>query len=323
MKNKTEWTIEKIQKYLDDLETNTIVLSDYYKNYNTELLFICGNCNKIFKRKLDYLLNQKYKFCKDCSIKYRGKQKRISLDTVEKKFESCNLKLLDKDYINNNSRLLCEDYLGYRGYISYNHLDRIKTSCRNGFDYFSPKHNIENLIYNINNYCNLNFIKTRAIKISENQKHHRTTILFKCECGEEFETTVNSFKSGKTKCDKCSKRKSRYEIMTELFLKENNISFTMQKRFSDCKNILPLPFDFYIESKNILIEVDGEGHYKICNFNNCSKETAERTFNLTKRNDEIKTNYCNNNNIKLIRIPYWEFENENYKNIILNNIINA
>ena len=28
-----------------------------------------------------------------------------------------------------------------------------------------------------------------------------------------------------------------------------------------------------------------------------------------KRNDNIKTEYCKNNNIKLIRIPYWEFDN--------------
>ena len=29
----------------------------------------------------------------------------------------------------------------------------------------------------------------------------------------------------------------------------------------------------------------------------------------TKCRDEIKTQYCKENNIKLIRIPYWEFDN--------------
>ena len=28
-----------------------------------------------------------------------------------------------------------------------------------------------------------------------------------------------------------------------------------------------------------------------------------------KQNDNIKTQYCQNNNIKLIRIPYWELNN--------------
>ena len=29
----------------------------------------------------------------------------------------------------------------------------------------------------------------------------------------------------------------------------------------------------------------------------------------TKYNDKIKDKYCVDNNIKLLRIPYWEFEN--------------
>ena len=30
---------------------------------------------------------------------------------------------------------------------------------------------------------------------------------------------------------------------------------------------------------------------------------------ISKRKDKIKTNYCVNNNINLLRIPYWDFEN--------------
>ena len=29
----------------------------------------------------------------------------------------------------------------------------------------------------------------------------------------------------------------------------------------------------------------------------------------TQRNDNIKNQYCKDNNIKLVRIPYWEFDN--------------
>ena len=31
-----------------------------------------------------------------------------------------------------------------------------------------------------------------------------------------------------------------------------------------------------------------------------------KLFQKTKSHDKIKTNYCKQNNIKLIRIPYWE-----------------
>lgn len=36
---------------------------------------------------------------------------------------------------------------------------------------------------------------------------------------------------------------------------------------------------------------------------------AEEQFQLRKIKDNIKTQYCEDNNIKLIRIPYWEFNN--------------
>ena len=42
----------------------------------------------------------------------------------------------------------------------------------------------------------------------------------------------------------------------------NNINYIREKRFKDCKNIKPLPFDFYLPEKNICIEYDGEHHFK-------------------------------------------------------------
>ena len=70
-----------------------------------------------------------------------------------------------------------------------------------------------------------------------------------------------------------------------------------------------MPFDFAIFEKNLdlkcLIEHDGEQHYKICkNFKMSSKDLSE-----IQRRDKIKTDYCLKNNIKLIRIPYWEKNN--------------
>ena len=38
----------------------------------------------------------------------------------------------------------------------------------------------------------------------------------------------------------------------------------------------------------------------------------------TQYHDKIKTEYCLHNNIKLVRIPYWE--RDNLENYLLNNI---
>ena len=73
-----------------------------------------------------------------------------------------------------------------------------------------------------------------------------------------------------------------------------------------------LKFDFYIPSLNVCIEYDGEQHFEIA-FGKGEEGLKDR-----KRKDEIKNNYCKFNNINLIRIPYWEFEN--IENIIIQEI---
>jgi very-short-patch-repair endonuclease len=84
-----------------------------------------------------------------------------------------------------------------------------------------------------------------------------------------------------------------------------NINYESEKRFNDCRNKRPLPFDFYLPKYNICIEFDGEQHFipwrKLSN----KIEKLEKT----KINDSIKTTYCINNNIKLLRIKYTEINN--------------
>jgi len=254
------------------------------------------------------------------NLKYQLYNDNIS---VKKEINSIFLsKAKQEDYKGNSHRILCEDEYGYRGLTSYNHLNRIKSSGSTGIEYFSYKHNRENLFYNLNNYCKINNIASKPIKISEEQKYAKMAITFQCSCGNYFDTTINSFRTWKHKCDKCSGNVSSFELKTKEFLNKYKIEFTIEKRFNDCKNNLPLPFDFYIKSKNLIIEIDGQGHFRPTHFNSCSNEDAELSYKLTRINDKIKNKYCKDNNINLIRIPYWEFETEQYKTTLLENVVN-
>ena len=76
-----------------------------------------------------------------------------------------------------------------------------------------------------------------------------------------------------------------------------------KKRFKDCKDIKTLPFDFYLPYYNICIEFDGWQHY------NMTKHDTSEKFEIRKKHDIIKDEYCKNNNMYLIRIPYWEYKN--------------
>jgi hypothetical protein len=96
-------------------------------------------------------------------------------------------------------------------------------------------------------------------------------------------------------CSICNESKGEKLIYN--FLVNNNIKFVKQKRFLDCKNVHTLPFDFYLPDYNVCIEYNGEQHY-----NPVKYFGGIKSFNLQKINDNIKSNYCLQNNIKLIII---------------------
>ena len=112
-------------------------------------------------------------------------------------------------------------------------------------------------------------------------------------------------------CPKCSESKGEKRI-TEI-LDKYNILYKRQKRFKDCKNKLPLPFDFYLPTYNTCIEYQGQQHYKSIN---SAHYTDEETLKNTQYHDTIKKQYCEDNNIKLIIIPYWD--KNNIENILIN-----
>jgi len=67
--------------------------------------------------------------------------------------------------------------------------------------------------------------------------------------------------------------------------------------------------DFRFLHHNIIIEYDGEQHFRPATFGGISKEQAEENFRKTQERDKLKDDFCKENNFKMIRIPYTEFEN--------------
>ena len=85
------------------------------------------------------------------------------------------------------------------------------------------------------------------------------------------------------------------------FLQENNVTFVEQKTFDNCKYKQKLQFDFFLPDYNMCIEFDGIQHFKPIEAWGGKSELT----NIQKK-DKIKTNYCQDNKIKLLRIKYNE-----------------
>ena len=121
-----------------------------------------------------------------------------------------------------------------------------------------------------------------------------------------WEATIGKRNKGNN-CPNCNENKGQTRI---LYLLNNYlINNIPEKSFSDCKNICLLSFDFYLVDYNFCIEFQGLQHYEPVDFAGRGQEWAEQQFELNQKRDQIKRDYCNKNNIKLIEIPYWDFDN--------------
>jgi very-short-patch-repair endonuclease len=162
-------------------------------------------------------------------------------------------------------------------------------------------------IYNPENYYNGSacyFFLSGIIRIFVGYKNYKTEVIITCPKHGDFPQTPASHLKG-CGCRKCNKNIGENAIRN--FLTKNNIEFEEQKRFKDCKNIKPLPFDFYLPQYNLCIEFDGKQHFIPTDFkSNLTEEEKLKSFELLQIRDNIKTDYCKNNNINLLRIKYTE-----------------
>ena len=148
------------------------------------------------------------------------------------------------------------------------------------------------------------------ILLGESINSYTKVDILHTKCGNVWNVAPRNIIRG-SRCPHCVKYKGEDAI--EDFLFKNKINFIKQYSFEDCRNSLPLSFDFAIINNDdnllSLVEYDGKQHFEPVNFGGISDEEALEKFKTQQLNDNIKNTYCQQNNIKLIRIPYWDFSN--------------
>lgn len=131
----------------------------------------------------------------------------------------------------------------------------------------------------------------------------RHQIKIKCKVHNfVFSQSGSAHFNKKQGCKICSNSKG--EDLVRKALENLGVEFEPEKRFPDCRNRYPLPFDFYLPAFNACIEYDGELHYFIP-----PGFGGEARLKLRNAVDKKKDEYCKSNNIQLLRIPYWEKKN--------------
>jgi hypothetical protein len=124
---------------------------------------------------------------------------------------------------------------------------------------------------------------------------------FICKYKHDFCSSLDHVTSAQNSwCSNC--RESKGEIQISKYLKYKGVKFTSQKTFKDLRNVNELKYDFYfvIGDMKYIIEFDGRQHFGFIEF--FHKE--EINFLERQELDLIKTQYCLNNSIRLLRISY-------------------
>lgn len=137
--------------------------------------------------------------------------------------------------------------------------------------------------------------------------------LCKCDCGNTKSVAYSSLKNGGVKSCGCLISNGE-RIIREILLK-NNVHYKSQYSFDDCVSPITgrkLKFDFAIFDINYnfkcLIEFDGHQHYFGTRFSH-DNDINKRKFEQLKLHDKTKDMFCEEKNILLIRIPYWQIDN--------------
>lgn len=269
-----------------------------YNGSHKKATFICGKCGKEFSGLIGNVLKYKYKICWDC-VRTTQKTKLKDTEEIRMEVESYGYKLLSEKWVGDHTRIDIMDKDGYKGKTK---IEALRSS--GSFDKFSTynPYSLENLQL----CCKLNGFE---YSIPNQIYEYHTKVKVKCDyCNNIFIGKTYDIVSNNVKCPICYKTISRLELKTEQYLKEHNIKYIKQYKYSDCKYKKPMPFDFYLVDYNILIECQGEQHYKPI-----SVFGGEKGFKLQQKRDNIKRNYCKKHNIHLIELPYWDFNNkDNY-----------
>ena len=274
---------------------NEIIDEKGFVKTSTKITVWCKNENH------NYIKPQLSKFLKGGRWgKCRNDNKKFDYKYVKEYVESFGYKLLSKEYKNTNEYILikCPDENHKPYLVKFSSFKNQETRCpycqnkKRGlyrkFDYKYVKEYVESFGYKL---------------LSKEYKNCDEKLKIECNKGHIYEVSFYCFKNLNTRCPICNESKG--EIKIREILNKYDIKFTPQKKYSKLIGIKgrQLSYDFYLPLYNTLIEYQGEYH------DGTGYNQTKEKFETQKEHDKRKRNYAKDNNIKLLEIWYYDFDN--------------
>lgn len=268
------------------------VIEETSKRKNKSVVWKCQcECGNIEEFSTKELRNDGIIQCSNCGTNREPKSDLIKKDIIGQQFN--NLLVLEKTEKRQCGKILykCQCNCEKQTIIYVNCTD-LQSGHTKSCGCMKRKYNIGDIINN------------RQIIGIEESKNNR--LYYKCKCLLcDREYLSLSYNLQKTISCGCQKSLGEYNIIT--ILEQNNIKYIKEYSFQNSY----YRYDFALLDNNNkiirLIEFDGEQHYEK-NIKNTGWNTYEK-YQYTLKNDIEKNILAHNNNIPLVRIPYWERDN--------------
>lgn len=307
---RVNWNIEKVRLFVEN-HSDCKLVTKQYKNQNTEMEFVC-DCNKTFTTtwKQFYSETIKKRQCNECGYRNSNKDTRYNIPYVNKALKSSGSIVVNSEYkdIKTPITVKCECGEVFETIPDYiiNGNRRLCFDCQpkygNRFIKGQEPHNRKPLKVFLQE---LKQLRGEEYQLISGYRCVKSAITLKHKCGYEWVTTADGVLNANHECPMCyGTGNSKLTRKIESWLKNNGIQYEKEYVYDDCTHIKQLRFDYAIVEHaevKMLIEADGEQHFKPSNLFGGDKE-----LRLTQLRDEIKDNYCKENNIKLLRIPYFD-----------------
>jgi len=296
---KRGYTEEQFQNKLRNIHGNKYTTLENYINSEQKIKVKCTICNLEWSVRTSHLLGGSG--CPICGVN----KKRKTKEQFEKELKKihCNKYELIGDYINAQKKVsikckICDNIWT----VKPTHLISSKSQCpvcsnkKRSLDQRKSEHQF---------ILDFNEIHNGKYSVIGTYINVKTPIEIKCnKCNIIWKSIPNSLLMGNG-CPHCNQSKGEEDI--ENFLKKNKITYIYQYK-NGCRDKYILHFDFAVFNKNNelfgLIEYDGFQHYRPVDYFGGNDSLLD-----TKRKDNIKNKYCEENSILLLRIPYTKRKN--------------
>ena len=292
-----------IQKEVEKYGCELLTTKEEYKNTSQKLSLRCS-CGNIYSTEINTFRKGQIK-CSSC-VKLDEPHRKLTYEQVYDYINSISeCKLVSTTYKTCHEKLEFQCKCGNVFKRSLAHIRRYDylkcnkcTKKEQALKFRFSKEDIDKRLFDIygDKYDYIPFYTYKNTDSIIRIKHR--------DCGGCFDITLKELLIAERRCKVCEKQDSVGILKIINWLDKRQVSYIREHSFEDCVYKRKLPFDIYVKDLNLLIEYDGEQHFKPVNYFGGIEGLKKQ-----QKRDHIKNQYCKEKNIHLLRIRYDQVKN--------------